>query len=194
MDSGQRSGIMGVGYQGTDLDTFVRRMLAYGLRTLIDVRLTPISRKPGFSKRRLAEALSENGIAYVHLPALGNPKWNRAGFAGSPTELAEARASYVEQISSPQAREAIELIVDRTGEGMTGVLCFEADDRRCHRRLVVARVLERLAVAGADVSLAAGIEDPEHAENVLALGLITDIEDGVAVSGAHLLQPTFAKL
>ncbi|MFE2500029.1 DUF488 family protein [Streptomyces scopuliridis] len=43
-----------------------------------DVRLTPISRKPGFSKTRLPHALDEAGITYTHLRALGNPKDNRA--------------------------------------------------------------------------------------------------------------------
>ncbi|MEV5409539.1 DUF488 domain-containing protein [Thermopolyspora sp. NPDC052614] len=194
MDFRRRSGVMGIGYQGTDLDTFVHRMLTYGLHTLVDVRLTPISRKPGFSKGRLAEALSESGIEYMHLPALGNPKWNRAGFAGSAAELAKAQAAYLEQLDGDQAREAIELIVERAGRGLTGVLCFEADERRCHRQLVLAQVLDRLALAGGDADSPARVEDSEHAENVLPLGLIADVEDGVAVSGAHLFQPPFAKL
>jgi hypothetical protein len=32
------------------------------------------------SKRKLAAALGEAGIGYVHLPALGNPKDNREPF------------------------------------------------------------------------------------------------------------------
>jgi uncharacterized protein (DUF488 family) len=194
MDLRQPGGIIGVGYQGTDLDTFVQRMLAYGLRTMIDVRLTPISRKPGFSKRRLAEVLAENGMEYLHLPALGNPKWNRAGFAGTPAELDKARAVYVEQISGDQAREAIELIADKAHSGLTGVLCFEADERRCHRQLVLAQVLDRLAASGIDAVSTTRIEDPEDAEDVLPLGLIADVEDGVAVGGTHLFQPALAKL
>jgi hypothetical protein len=98
----------------------MQRMLVYGLRTLVDVRLTPISRKPGFSKRRLTEALTESGIEYVHLPVLGNSKWNRAGLAGMPAELDEARAAYIEHISGDQAREAIKLIADMAVNGPTG--------------------------------------------------------------------------
>ncbi|PPJ18215.1 hypothetical protein C5E45_10195 [Nocardia nova] len=38
-----------------------------GVATVVDVRLTPISRKPGLSKTKLSAALAEAGIRYVHL-------------------------------------------------------------------------------------------------------------------------------
>ena len=87
-------GVVGFGYEGADLEGFLGTLLARGVRTVVDVRLTPISRKPGFSKRRLAAALAELGIDYVHLPALGNPKWNRPGFSGSAAALAADRLRF----------------------------------------------------------------------------------------------------
>ncbi|MEU6429770.1 DUF488 domain-containing protein [Microbispora sp. NPDC046973] len=146
---GERGGVVGLGYEGLDLDGFVRGVVEMGLETLVDVRLNPISRKPGFSKRRLAEALAGHGISYVHFPQLGNPKWNRAGFGAEGIELAEAMASYAEEISSPEAGEAIDDIVIMAQKGLTGVLCFEASERRCHRQVVLEQVNSRLDLLSA---------------------------------------------
>ncbi|MFF5205035.1 DUF488 family protein [Streptosporangium sp. NPDC000396] len=144
MFSDQDTGIVGIGYEGRDLESVVKDALAYGLTTLIDVRLNPISRKPGLSKRRLAAAMAENGIEYVHMPQLGNPKWNRAGFGGSATELAEARDNYAVHVASPEAEAAVDKIAIWAQKGLVAVLCFEADERRCHRSVVLDQVRQRL--------------------------------------------------
>ncbi|GAA3247981.1 DUF488 domain-containing protein [Nonomuraea helvata] len=147
----ERSGVIGLGYEGRDLDGFVRDVVEMGLANLVDVRLNPISRKPGFSRRRLSEALSEYDISYVHMPQLGNPKWNRAGFGVGGAELAQAVAAYAEEINSPEADEAIDDIVTMAQKGLTGVLCFEASEGRCHRQVVLDQVNARLGALSASL-------------------------------------------
>ncbi|GHH63651.1 hypothetical protein GCM10017673_04960 [Streptosporangium violaceochromogenes] len=144
MFSDQDTNIVGIGYEGRDLESVVKDALTYNLTMLIDIRLNPISRKPGLSKKRLAAAVAENGIEYVHMPQLGNPKWNRAGFAGSAAELAEARDNYVAHVASPEAEAAMDEIVVWAQKGLVAVLCFEADERRCHRSVVLDQVRRRL--------------------------------------------------
>ena len=146
MSTQVRSGVIGLGYEGLDLDGFVRDLVEIGLAALVDVRLNPISRKPGFSKRRLEQALAEYGIRYIHMPQLGNPKWNRAGFGAGGVELAQAMAAYSEEINSPEAGEAIDDIVMLAQKGLTGVLCYEASEDRCHRQVVIDQVNTRLGV------------------------------------------------
>lgn len=63
-----------VGYEGTDIDRFVRTLKAAGVQQLADVRAVAVSRKPGFSKKKLAARLAEEGIEYLHFVALGDPK------------------------------------------------------------------------------------------------------------------------
>ena len=65
--------MIGIGYEGLSVDQLVARLQADGIEVLVDVRMTPLSRKPGFSKRALSEALSAAGIRYVHDRRLGNP-------------------------------------------------------------------------------------------------------------------------
>ncbi len=76
-----------VGYEGKTLDPFVCGLRASGTRLLVDVRLNPVSRKSGFSKRALAAALADAGIGYCNAPQLGNPAWNRPGFTGTAEEV-----------------------------------------------------------------------------------------------------------
>ncbi|MDA0633587.1 DUF488 family protein [Nonomuraea sp. MCN248] len=88
---------------------------------------------------------ARNGVVGLG-PRLGNPKWNRAGFGAGGAELAPAIAAYTEEIDSPEADDAIEGITTMAREGLTGVLCFEAREGRCHRQVVLDRVNARLGL------------------------------------------------
>jgi uncharacterized protein (DUF488 family) len=133
----------GIGYEGFSLDTFLQRLAAEGITVVADVRLTPISRKRGFSKRALAACLSDVGIGYLHMPSLGNPKWNRAGFAGPLSERDRAKNRYRECLGSAEAQDALAQLRLLTDRATVGVLCFEADEQGCHRSVV----LEAIALA-----------------------------------------------
>ncbi|MGX7829813.1 DUF488 domain-containing protein [Actinokineospora sp. 24-640] len=136
-------GRIGVGYEGRNLEGFVADLVAAGVGVLADVRHMPLSRKRGFSKTALSTALEDAGIGYVHLRALGNPKANRAGFGGNPAELDRARANYRSLLAEPMAKDAVAELVELARGGLVAVMCFEADERRCHRD-VVLQELDRL--------------------------------------------------
>lgn len=137
---GLSRGVVGVGYEGRDAERFVRDLNEAGVYVVVDVRLNPISRKRGFSKRSLAEHLASVGIGYEHLPALGNPKHNRAGFAGDDAAHGVASARYADLLSSSDAAAALERVRSLATTGTVAVLCFEATNRRCHRHVVLSRV------------------------------------------------------
>ncbi|MDQ7907124.1 DUF488 domain-containing protein [Phytohabitans sp. ZYX-F-186] len=141
------AGIVGVGYESRTLTEFVDGLLADGVGRLVDVRLTPISRKPGFSKTALSRALSEVGIGYEHRPELGNPKVNRAGFAGDRDQLDQARRIYADMLRLPAAVQTLDSLAARSREELIAVLCFEADQARCHRDVVLAEIAERTITA-----------------------------------------------
>lgn len=137
------TGVVGIGYEGQTIDAFVSALARQGVRRLVDVRLTPLSRKPGFSKTALIGALAAAGIAYEHRRALGNPKHNRAGFAGSNTDRSHARAVFADLLRQPAAVEAIDEVAAAAARERVAVLCFEADQHRCHRDVVLAEVARR---------------------------------------------------
>lgn len=142
-------GVAGVGYEGQNLEQFVSSLLANNVDVLADIRLTPISRKRGFSKRALSEALREEGIEYRHLPILGNPKSNRTGFAGPESELLAARAHYEELLDVPGAHETLDHLTEVARTGRLALMCFESDDERCHRHVVLSLLYRRLEVLAA---------------------------------------------
>jgi len=131
-------GLVGIGYEGQDIAAFVEALTVGHVTRLVDVRLTPLSRKRGFGKTALTAVLADAGIAYEHFRALGNPKDNRPGFSGSPEDLRTARAVYEARLDTSEARAAIAGLVEAARRERVAVLCFEADQARCHRDVVLA--------------------------------------------------------
>jgi uncharacterized protein (DUF488 family) len=112
-----------------------------GVERLLDVRELPISRRRGFAKTALREAVEAAGVAYEHERALGNPKPYRDLYRAGRQEDGERR--YLVHI-----RNGSSWAVDHLGETLTArptcLLCFEADHRACHRSLLVQELRERL--------------------------------------------------
>lgn len=138
------SGITGWGYEGRTIAELVDFTRAMGAECVVDVRLNPLSRKPGFSKRALAAALGEAGLQYLHLPELGNPKNNRAGFADAVGAAGRtARERYgTEVLSTDAAAAALDRLTDLGANGGAVLLCFEAETRHCHRAEVQRALVE----------------------------------------------------
>lgn len=131
--------IYSVGYEGFDSDTLVRRLTDAKVSYLIDVRLTPASRKRGFSKKPLSAKLGETGITYVHERDLGNPPENRDPFRTG--DAAEGRRR-MRQIIEDQAGPALHRVADLARHERVAVLCVERDRHRCHRDVVIEMVQE----------------------------------------------------
>ena len=133
MDAAQAD-VMSVGYQGRDADELVGELVAAGVAMVVDVRLTPLSRKPGLSKNKLAEALRFAGIDYLHLPELGNPRDNRTAYRNAE---AHARRRFRRLLGSADARDAVDRLQGLASQKVIALLCFERDPGQCHRALII---------------------------------------------------------
>lgn len=131
-----------VGYEGTDIDRFVRTLKAVGVRQLADVRAVAVSRKPGFSKKKLAQRLAEEGIEYIHFVALGDPKPGREAARAGKSDL--FRSIYDDHIETDAAQDALQALKDTVSTAATCLLCFERDPETCHRTIVAREVTDRL--------------------------------------------------
>jgi uncharacterized protein (DUF488 family) len=131
---GTGGGILSVGYEGRTVEQLVASLVERGVTTVADVRLTPVSRKPGFSRIKLAGALMEAGISYRHLRALGNPKDNRTPFRGG--RIAEGRAAFRRLLDKDPAPQELGELFSLAMHETVAVLCFERDDLRCHRKVI----------------------------------------------------------
>lgn len=131
-----------VGYEGTDIDRFVRTLKAAGVQQLADVRAVAVSRKPGFSKKKLAARLAEEGIEYLHFVALGDPKPGRdAARAG---DFDGFREIYGAHILTAEAQDALRCLTEAVHDAPTCLMCFERDPAMCHRTIVAREVSEAL--------------------------------------------------
>lgn len=113
---------------------FLDALRLAGVERIIDVRAVANSRRPGFSKTPLRNALAEVGIDYVHLRALGTPAAGReAARAGRKAEL---EAIYAGQLETPQAMAEGAMMLDLAAGKSSALLCYERDPACCHRTLL----------------------------------------------------------
>jgi len=133
--------LVSIGYEGRNLDDLVSQLVVNAVDVLVDVRLNPISRKPGLSKRRLAEALEQVGIQYVHRRELGNPKNNRDAFrAGSDAAVQR----FWEILKTAGGEAALTQVENDLACQVVALLCFERDHGTCHRGIVVEAIRKDL--------------------------------------------------
>jgi uncharacterized protein (DUF488 family) len=130
--------IFTIGYEGTTVGEFLAALQQAGVERVIDVRAVPNSRRPGFSKTLLRNALAEVGIDYVHLRALGTPADGRAAARAGRHE--DLERIYAGQLELPEAMAQGAQMVELSREKPSAVLCYERDPSGCHRTLLLDSV------------------------------------------------------
>ncbi|MQX35102.1 DUF488 domain-containing protein [Roseospira navarrensis] len=131
--------VVTIGYQGSTPEAVFGTLRTEGVRTVIDVRAVPWSRRAAFTKTALAGAAAKAGLRYVHLAGLGNPaKTDPTGGPGMAAHLA-----------GPEGRAALESAAALMAEdgGPVALLCLERDPMQCHRSAVAAALAARTGAA-----------------------------------------------
>jgi uncharacterized protein (DUF488 family) len=134
-----------IGYEGRELAEVIAMLSAAGIDRVIDIRELPLSRRRGFSKTPLGEALRAAGIEYMHMRAAGNPY--RKQKDEIPRE--ELLAKYERHIA--HAPDVVELVVDAARGHHAALLCYEHEPHECHRSKLAPRVAKMLGVAVRDL-------------------------------------------
>jgi uncharacterized protein (DUF488 family) len=126
--------IFTIGYEGATMGEFLSALQQAGVSRVIDVRAVANSRRPGFSKTPLRNALAEVGIEYVHLRALGTPAAGReAARAGRKSDLERI---YAGQLETPPAMAEGAMMLELAADQPSALLCYERDPACCHRTLL----------------------------------------------------------
>lgn len=131
-----------IGYEGENAAAFLNTLVAAGISHVIDIRDVPASRKPGFSKRSLSDALAAIGISYTHLKPLGDPKPGREAMRSGNYPL--FLEIYNDHIALPAGQQALGEAIQIAQNEPSVLLCFERKPEHCHRTLV-AREMKGLA-------------------------------------------------
>jgi uncharacterized protein (DUF488 family) len=131
--------IYSVGYEGLEVEALVEHLASVSVSLLVDVRLNPVSRRRGYSRKALSASLEEAGIEYRHEPALGNPQDNRDSFRSGDGE--EGRRRMREMLLNGSG-SALRRLVEEARSARIAVLCVERDRFRCHRDVITDMVKE----------------------------------------------------
>ena len=121
------------GYEGASVAAYIERIASVGVRTLVDVRELPLSRKPGFSKAVLAERLAGASIGYVHMRSLGCPRAIRVRYR---SDRSWPRYTHDFLAYLDTQGDALDRLAALAQQRACCVMCFEADFRVCHRTYV----------------------------------------------------------
>ncbi|MEZ5126787.1 MAG: DUF488 domain-containing protein [Thermoleophilia bacterium] len=132
--------IFTIGYEQRSVADLITILRENGIRRLVDVRLTPWSRRPDFCMKRLMASLDGAGICYEHCGVLGNPPEIRELYRAGDSEAGE---QWFREHLQANARPAVDDLAHVTAHEPVALLCLERDHRLCHRSVVAAFTAER---------------------------------------------------
>ncbi len=126
-----------MGHSTLEAEPFAAILRAYRIKCLADVRSYPGSRKfPQFNQEPLAAFLKAQGIEYIWLKSLGGRR--SASRRPSPnTGLRNASfRNYADYMLTAEFADGIKLLLQKSTENPTAIMCAEKLFFRCHRRLI----------------------------------------------------------
>ncbi|MCZ4263902.1 MAG: DUF488 domain-containing protein [Qipengyuania sp.] len=133
-----------IGYERASLADFIATLKISNIDVLVDIRDRAQSRRQGFSKTALSEALKAEGIDYLHLRELGDPKEGRD--AARKGDYTRFRSIFGEVMEKDEAKRAIRQIEELSIDCEPCLMCFERDQSFCHRKIVADHLESTLKI------------------------------------------------
>ncbi len=121
-----------IGYEGSSFEGYLNRLIKNDVKTLVDVRRNPLSRKYGFSKKTLSDTVKKLGIGYVHIPELGIASEKRQEL-NTQADYDRLLNCYERQELKQNGRALQNLFNIFQKDERVAITCFEADVCMCHR-------------------------------------------------------------
>lgn len=127
-----------IGYERASLADFIATLKICAIDVLVDIRDRAQSRRPGFSKSALRDALESAGISYIHLPELGDPKPGRE--AARQGDFALFKKIFADVMATEKAQLALTKLEQLASGSNICLMCYERDQLTCHRKIVADRL------------------------------------------------------
>jgi len=128
-----------IGHSTRSIDEFVDLLTDAEIRLVVDVRTVPRSRaNPQYASEALAKALSESGIAYEHIAALGGLRGRQRNVPAAVNAFWENRSfhNYADYATSEEFRSGLTRLREIGHAERCAIMCAEAVWWRCHRRII----------------------------------------------------------
>ena len=137
-----------IGYEGRTTDDLVSALLKAEVRTLVDIRFTPLSMyRPDLSKSNFQRRIESAGMSYLHSPECGVPKDIRAKAIATGTRetiWAWYDSTVVSRLFDFNLHWFLNL------EHPIAMMCVEHDPEECHRHRIFM-ALEKNGLRGFDL-------------------------------------------
>jgi uncharacterized protein (DUF488 family) len=149
-----------IGHSTRPIDELVDLLIKAEVRLVVDVRTIPRSRtNPQYNSEALAKALSESGVDYEHIAALGGLRGRKRDVPPGMNAFWQNRSfhNYADYAMSEGFHSGL-IRLRELGHGtQCAIMCAEAVWWRCHRRIIA----DYLIAAGETVFHILG---PNHVE------------------------------
>jgi uncharacterized protein (DUF488 family) len=130
-----------VGHGVRPIEELVETLAGAGVRTLVDVRRFPSSRRnPQFNQKPLAAAVEAVGIAYRHSEELGGRRSGEPGEERFACLRVAAFRSYAARMGTEGWQGVLQSALS---EPVPCFLCAETPWSSCHRRLIAELLAAR---------------------------------------------------
>jgi uncharacterized protein (DUF488 family) len=130
-----------IGHGTRPADELVECLRGVGVRTLVDVRRFPGSRRnPQFGQAALAATLDDAGIAYRHAEELGGRRTGEPGEERFSCIRIGAFRSYAARMGTDSWQEAL---AAELAQPSPCFMCAETLWTKCHRRLIAELLFAR---------------------------------------------------
>lgn len=126
-----------IGHSNRPFDALLHDLQAHAIDMIADVRTRPMSRfAPHFNRRALEASFAAASIRYEFL---GESLGGRPSDPGLYDQAGHVR---YDEVSRTQAfQTGIAVLRATAARGRLAIMCSEEDPARCHRHLLIARVL-----------------------------------------------------
>jgi len=142
-----------IGHSTRTLEELIQTLRAHQIRTLVDIRAFPMSRRlPQFNREALAETLPAAGIRYVWMKALGGYRKKILEESANIALRNDSFRNYADYMLTDEFEGAAGELIRLAEEAATAYMCAERVYFHCHRMLVsdwlVAHAHEVLHIDG----------------------------------------------
>jgi len=126
-----------IGHSTRTLEELVETLRAHQIKTLVDIRAFPMSRRlPQFNRESLAETLPASGIRYVWMKSLGGYRKKILDESPNIALRNDSFRNYADYMLTAEFEGAAGELIRLAEEAPTAYMCAERVYFHCHRMLV----------------------------------------------------------
>jgi uncharacterized protein (DUF488 family) len=126
-----------IGHSTRPIDDLIAALRAHEIKTLVDIRAFPMSRRlPQFNRDSLEQTLPAAGIRYVWMKSLGGYRKKILDNSPNIALRNDSFRNYADYMLTPEFERAIADLLGRAETGHTVYMCAERVYFHCHRMLV----------------------------------------------------------